>query len=161
MISLEGKSCHQPAVPEEVETSSIPPASPSDEGPPYSSDTITSHASVQTNSSVTEAPTLTMHVNPGEAYNVSHALNSSSPVTNNIEGPVNLKLPPSQETVNDCIHALTKMMMDANIELTAASTTYTAELNYICKESSEVISKLTERLEKWINLNNNNKYDES
>ena len=51
--------------------------------------------------------------------------------------------------------------MDANIE-TAASTTYTAELNYVCKESSEVISKLTERLEMWINLNNNKmKYEES
>ena len=32
-ILLEGKGCHQPAVPEEVETSPLPPASPSDEGP--------------------------------------------------------------------------------------------------------------------------------
>ena len=125
MNSLEGRSCHQPAVPEEVDTSPpkfthwpiididklpkmslsdachpspglpgfwceitspLPPASPSDEGLPYSSDTSTPHASVQTNSFVTEAPTLMMHMNPGRAYTVSHALNSSSPVTNNNEG---------------------------------------------------------------------------
>ena len=120
-ISLEGKGCHQPAVPEEVDisppifthwpiididnppktspsdachlspsppgfwrdiTSPLPPTSPSDEGPLYSSNTsTTSHASFQTNSLVTEATTLMMHVNPGRARNDSHALNSFLPVT--------------------------------------------------------------------------------
>ena len=52
--------------------------------------------------------------------------------------------------------------MDANIELTTASKKYSAELNYVRKESSEVISKLTGRLEMWINLNKKKmKYDKS
>ena len=52
--------------------------------------------------------------------------------------------------------------MDANIELTTSSEKYTAELNYVHKESSEVISKLTERLEMWINLNKRKeKYNKS
>ena len=104
-----------------------------------------------------------MHVNPGRVHNVSHALNSSLPVTNNNEGSINLKPPPTcQETVKDYIHALTKVMMDANIKLTAVLKKYTAELNYIRKESREVISKLTERLKMWINLNKKKmKYDKS
>ena len=138
-IPLEGKGCHQPTVPEEVDTSPpkfthwpiididnlpktspsdachpspglpgfwcditspLPPASPSDEGPPYSSNTSTPHASVQINSPVIEALTLTMHVNPCRAHNVSHALNSSLPMTNNNKKSMNLKHPPAcQETV--------------------------------------------------------------
>ena len=129
-ISLEGKGCHQPAVPEDVDTSPpkfthwpiididnlpktnlsdachpspgppgfwcditspLPPASTGDESPLYSSDISTPHASVQTNSFVTEAPTLMIHVSPGRVHNVSHALNSFSPVTNNNKGSINLK----------------------------------------------------------------------
>ena len=60
----------------------------------------TPNASMQTNSPVIEAPTSMMHVDPGRAHNVSHALNSSSPVTKNNEGSINLRtLPACHETV--------------------------------------------------------------
>ena len=72
-------------------TSPLPLISPCDEDPLYSSNTSTPHASVQTNSFVTEAPTLMIHVSPGRVHNVSHALNSFSPVTNNNKGSINLK----------------------------------------------------------------------
>ena len=120
LTPLEEKGCHQPVIPEEVDTSPptfthwpiididnlpktspsnachpspgppsfwrditspLPPTSLSDKDPLYSSNTSTSHASVQTNSLITEAITLIMDVNPGRARNNSHAQNSSLPVT--------------------------------------------------------------------------------
>ena len=56
-------------------------------------------SSVQTNSSVTEAPMLMMHINPGRAHDGNHVLNSSSPVTNNNEGSINLKPPPAYQEI--------------------------------------------------------------
>ena len=54
---------------------------------------------MQTNSPVIEAPMLTMHVNPGRAHDSSHALNSSSPVTNSNERSINLKPPPACQEI--------------------------------------------------------------
>ena len=52
--------------------------------------------------------------------------------------------------------------MDANIELTVASKKFTVELNYVRKESNEVIGELMDRLEMRINLNKKKtKYEDS
>ena len=116
-----------------------------------------------------EAPKSTIRVNPGSSHLGRHAQISSENRASSIQHiPVYTDMEyvrpvcPNKKTltgkalvfhqVKDCVRSLTKVIIDADIRLTETSTKYIAELNYVRMKSKEVISKLTDRSEMWINL---------
>ena len=122
------------------------------------------HVSFQTNSLATEAPKLTIRVNPDSGHAGRHAQNSSTvenrassikhiPVYTDMDYVRSPGCPNKKNLtgkalvfhqVKESVRALTKVIIDADIGLTKASTKYIAELNYVRMESREVKPKLTE-----------------